>query len=61
MHFLIAPSLPGSPKFSPKKKRIRQSWMNLQSLPGHLPDPLVDEIRAVAVDDGDYSALISAI
>jgi hypothetical protein len=27
----------------------------------HLPDPLVEEIRAVAATDGDYTALISAI
>lgn len=27
----------------------------------HLPDPLVDEIPAVAAEDGDYSALISVI
>lgn len=29
--------------------------------PPHLPDPLVDEIRAVAASDGEYSALIAAI
>jgi hypothetical protein len=31
------------------------------AVPPHLPDPLVDEIRAVAASDGEYSALIAAI